>query len=250
MTSMNDSTLDAPSALEHLNSCRCMLCTGDRKSHDHCRDMSKPHLQKDLDDRIQATQQQVQMNKPKISSQNESISDNDDDAYRNESKANCKFDLGVRLGLLLLQFAMAFASPKIVETNNMRWSVVNSSIMVFEGTSILFRSSCKTQRVKSSLLWLLPEIVMDCVLGLLARGKLHLSYQVLVLGTLMLALFIVVMCVYELSAPTTTNTGSTSSSSSSITKTDTSTFHKATTTTAPTATATSRLDMAESSSPQ
>lgn len=93
--------------------------------------------------------------------------------------------------LLFSQFGMAFLM-KDERTANMSCTVVNLSIVLFVITSWLYRHACHDAKVKNILVLLMPEILMDVVLGLVLFNKVALGFMVLLVSMLFLSTFVVV----------------------------------------------------------
>lgn len=93
--------------------------------------------------------------------------------------------------LLLSQFGMVFLMHS-EQTAYLSWRIVNCSILLFALTAALYRNTCKDAKVQTLVLLLLPEIIMDIVLGLIFFDRIGVSYAVLLFGILFLSMFVVV----------------------------------------------------------
>lgn len=94
--------------------------------------------------------------------------------------------------MLFLQFGMVYwmhlepASKMQVPS----WTLVNVSILQFVVTSWLYRRACQDANISSHALCLLPEILLNVVLVLILCNGVRLGYHVLIVGTLLLAMFV------------------------------------------------------------
>ena len=93
--------------------------------------------------------------------------------------------------LLFSQFGMAFLMND-ERTSCMSWSVVNLSIVLFVVTVWLYRHACNDANIKTICILLMPEILMDVVLGLVLFNRVALGFMALLVGMLCLSAFVVV----------------------------------------------------------
>lgn len=93
--------------------------------------------------------------------------------------------------LLFSQFGMAFLMHDD-RTATMSWTIVNLSIVLFVITAWLYRHACHDANIKTIALLLLPEILMDVVLGLVLFDRVALGFMVLLISMLCLSSFVVV----------------------------------------------------------
>jgi hypothetical protein len=93
--------------------------------------------------------------------------------------------------LLFLQFGMCFYMTSVEATAGLRWSVVNYSIVLFVITAILYRQSAKDCKLTNSAAILLPEILMDIILGLVLFDKVVAAFLFMLGSMLCLSLFVV-----------------------------------------------------------
>lgn len=93
--------------------------------------------------------------------------------------------------LLLSQFGMAFMMHD-ERTSNMSWTIVNVAIALFVMTAWLYRHTCHDANIKKIGILLMPEILMDVVLGLVLFDQVSLGFMVLLFGMLCLSTFVVV----------------------------------------------------------
>jgi hypothetical protein len=94
--------------------------------------------------------------------------------------------------LLFLQFGMAFSDSPVEGTTGLQWSVVNSNIVMFVITAGLYRQAVQDFQMTCSVaLLLLPEILMDAVLGLVLFGQVVPAFLLLISSMLCLAIFVV-----------------------------------------------------------
>jgi hypothetical protein len=94
--------------------------------------------------------------------------------------------------LLFLQFGMAFFMSDVEVVTGLRWSVVNYSILLFVATSVLYRQAAVDCKWTSSFIILLPEIIMDVILGLVLFDKIVMAFLFMLVSMLGLAIFVVV----------------------------------------------------------
>ena len=92
--------------------------------------------------------------------------------------------------LLFSQFGMAFLMHD-VQTSSLSFAVVNVSIVLFVVTAWLYRHACADANVQTIALLLLPEILMDVVLGLVLFNRVELGFMVLLMSMLCLSSFVV-----------------------------------------------------------
>jgi hypothetical protein len=95
--------------------------------------------------------------------------------------------------LLFMQFGMAFYMTNVEATTGLRWSVVNYSITLFVIVSILYRQAVKDCKISFCAVHLLPEILMDIILGLVLFDKVVPAFLFMLSGMLWLSV-IGVMC--------------------------------------------------------
>jgi hypothetical protein len=94
--------------------------------------------------------------------------------------------------LLFIQFGMAFTDTRVQGTTGLQWSVVNSNIIMFVITAALYRQAVQDFQMTCSIaLLLLPEILMDAVLGLVLCGQVLPAFLLLLCSMLCLACFVV-----------------------------------------------------------
>jgi len=86
--------------------------------------------------------------------------------------------------LVMFQFGMAFVSNNSQGLNS---SIVNYSIFSFVLTAALYRRSCQACHMTNTCLILLPEIMLNVILGLLLFNKVKEGYFLLLAGMLFLA---------------------------------------------------------------
>jgi hypothetical protein len=94
--------------------------------------------------------------------------------------------------LLFLQFGMAFYMSNVEAVTGLRWSVVNYSIVLFVVTAVLYRQAAVDCKWTSSFAILLPEILMDVILGMVLFDKIVMAFLFMLLSMLGLAMFVVV----------------------------------------------------------
>jgi hypothetical protein len=94
--------------------------------------------------------------------------------------------------LLFLQFGMAFYMSNVEAVTGLRWSVVNYSIVLFVVTAVLYRQAAVDCKWTSSFIILLPEILMDVILGMVLFDKIVMAFLFMLLSMLGLAMFVVV----------------------------------------------------------
>ena len=100
--------------------------------------------------------------------------------------------------LLFVQFAMAFKTGGEALRKVLDWSVVNYSIVLFVITSWLYRSACRDCKIRNSILLLLPEIIVDVILGLVLFDKTAVGFMVMLCSMLALALFVMLTSIHIL----------------------------------------------------
>lgn len=93
--------------------------------------------------------------------------------------------------LLFSQFGMAFLMHD-VHTSSLSFTVVNISIALFIVTSWLYRHACVDANIQTVALLLLPEILMDVVLGLVLFNRVELGFMILLFSMLCLSSFVVI----------------------------------------------------------
>jgi hypothetical protein len=94
--------------------------------------------------------------------------------------------------LLFLQFGMAFYMSNVEAVTGLRWSVVNYSIVLFVVTAVLYRQAAVDCKWTSSFIILLPEILMDVILGMVLFDKIVMAFLFMLISMLCLAMFVVV----------------------------------------------------------
>jgi hypothetical protein len=94
--------------------------------------------------------------------------------------------------LLFLQFGMAFYMSNVEAVTGLRWSVVNYSIVLFVVTAVIYRQAAVDCKWTSSFIILLPEILMDVILGMVLFDKIVMAFLFMLLSMLGLAMFVVV----------------------------------------------------------
>lgn len=92
--------------------------------------------------------------------------------------------------LLFSQFGMAFLMHD-ARTTSLSFTVVNISIVLFVVTAWLYRHACADANIQTIALLLLPEILMDVVLGLVLFNQVELGFLVLLVSMLCLSSFVV-----------------------------------------------------------
>jgi hypothetical protein len=115
-----------------------------------------------------------------------------EEEYDNDDEENSYFCcwLTVLPALLLSQFGMVFWLHD-ERTAHLSRTIFNLSIGLFVVTAWLYRHACADARVESLLILLLPEILMDVVLGLVLFNQVALGYMVLLGSMLTLSTFVV-----------------------------------------------------------
>ena len=103
--------------------------------------------------------------------------------------------------LLFVQFAISFLYSD--ETpHHLQWSTVNWSIGLFVVASYLFRRTlqdhCVGQVTLDALLFLLPEIIMDVLLGMVLFGYVEAAFLTMVFSTVLLSFYVVCQSLYTL----------------------------------------------------
>lgn len=93
--------------------------------------------------------------------------------------------------LLFSQFGMAFMMHD-ESTATLSWTIVNLSIILWVVTTWLFRHACNDSKIKTIFILLMPEILMDVVLGLVLFNRVALGFMVLLVSMLCLSSFVVV----------------------------------------------------------
>ena len=107
--------------------------------------------------------------------------------------------------LLFHQFGMAFCLSPVEATTGLSWSVVNCSILLFFVSAHFFQQSARDCDLTSSAVLLLPEIIMDIILGLVIFNKVVAAFLFMPVSKLVLAVFVVLSSVHVLivtSSPT------------------------------------------------
>jgi len=94
--------------------------------------------------------------------------------------------------LLFLQFGMALCFSPLTVTTGLSRSVVNYSIFFFVVTTHLFRQSIRDCDLTNSAVLMLPEILMDIILGLVLLDKVVAAFLLMLVSTLVMAVFVVV----------------------------------------------------------
>jgi hypothetical protein len=124
------------------------------------------------------------------------VFEDDDEAGSNGKKVFSWFDHVVVWiilpALLFLQFGMAFYMSNVEAVTGLRWSVVNYSIVLFVVTAVLYRQAAVDCKWTSSFMILLPEILMDVILGMVLFDKIVMAFLFMLLSMLGLAMFVVV----------------------------------------------------------
>lgn len=92
---------------------------------------------------------------------------------------------------LFLQFGMAF-TMHTEGTASLSWTIVNVSVVLFIITAWLYRHTCADANMKTIVLLLLPEILMDMVLALIYFGLEEMAYVALLLGTLLFSGIVII----------------------------------------------------------
>jgi hypothetical protein len=93
--------------------------------------------------------------------------------------------------ILFLQFGMAFSMCQVGADKCLCWSLVHYSIVMFVMAAALYRRSVKDCNLTCSVAFLLPEILVAIVMGLVLFGKVVPASLVLMCGMLCLAFFVV-----------------------------------------------------------
>jgi hypothetical protein len=130
--------------------------------------------------------------------------EDEQDTVNSEAFANCVIWI-VLPALLYLQFGMAFCLSPVEATTGLSWSVVNYSIVLFVVTTFLFRQSARDCDLTGTAVLLLPEILMDIILGLVLFDKVVAAFLFMLVSMLVLAVFVVLSSVHVLivtSSPT------------------------------------------------
>jgi hypothetical protein len=102
--------------------------------------------------------------------------------------------------LLFLQFGMAFSDNSVQGTTGLQLSVVNSNIVMFVITAALYRQAVQEMTTCSLSLLLLPEIIMNVILGLVLCGQVVPAFLLLLSSMLCLAFFVVANSIRVLAA--------------------------------------------------
>jgi hypothetical protein len=101
--------------------------------------------------------------------------------------------------LLFLQFGISFYYLLPVDaTTGLSWRVVNCSIIFFVLSAHLFRQSARDCNLTNSAVLLLPEILMDIILGLVLFDKVVVALLFMLVSILALAVFVVLSSVRAL----------------------------------------------------
>lgn len=122
-----------------------------------------------------------------------------DDDDEQDGKGDKEFSLFDRVvvwiilpALLFLQFGMAFYMSNVEAVTGLHWSVVNYSIVLFVITAVLYRQAVVDCKWTSSFVILLPEILMDVILGMVLFDKIVMAFLFMLISMLGLAMFVVV----------------------------------------------------------
>jgi hypothetical protein len=85
---------------------------------------------------------------------------------------------------------MSFYTSCVEADTGLQWSTVNCSIVMFVITASLYHKSVRDCNLSRSVASLLPEIIMDIILGLVLFGKIVPAFLVLLSGMLCMAVFV------------------------------------------------------------
>lgn len=119
----------------------------------------------------------------------------DEESYQKKVDDGCQWFnnfviLVVLPALLFLQFGISFTAQ---DTTGLEWSVVNSAIVMFVITAALYRQVVQDFKISCSVtVLLLPEILMNAVLGLVLCGQVVPAFALLLISS-MLCLFVFVV---------------------------------------------------------
>jgi hypothetical protein len=94
----------------------------------------------------------------------------DDDSSESALWSDNFVDLVVLPALLFLSFGEAFYMSSVDADTGLRWSVVNFSIVMFAVIATLYRQALYECKITCPVALLLPEILVDIVLGLVLCG--------------------------------------------------------------------------------
>jgi hypothetical protein len=121
--------------------------------------------------------------------------------------------------LLFQQFGIAFHMFNVEAVTGLRWSVVKYSIVLYAIVAPLYRESVKdcyditTKTMMSDAFYsatvLLPEILMDTMLGLILFDRVVAAFWLLQFGTLFLAVSVVASSIWLLLVATRSSSTST-----------------------------------------
>jgi hypothetical protein len=115
----------------------------------------------------------------------------DDDSSESALWCDNFVALVVLPALLFLSFGEAFYTSSVDADTGLRWSVVNYSIVMFVVIATLYRQALHECKITFSVALLLPEILMDIVLGLVLCGQVVPAFLLLTSSILCLAIFVV-----------------------------------------------------------
>jgi hypothetical protein len=100
--------------------------------------------------------------------------------------------------LVFLQFGMAFSMMPVEANTGLQWFVVNFSIVMFVIAAALYRQTLQDSQLTYLVPLLLPEILMDTVMGLVLCGQVVPAFLVLMGSMLCMTAFVSVRCIYYL----------------------------------------------------
>jgi hypothetical protein len=98
--------------------------------------------------------------------------------------------------LLCLQFGMAFSMGHVQAETGLRWSVVNYSIVMFVVIAALYRQTVQECKMTSTVALLLPEIIMDIVLGIVLCDQIIPAFLLLLCSMLCLSIFVMASSIH------------------------------------------------------
>jgi hypothetical protein len=93
--------------------------------------------------------------------------------------------------LLFLSFGETFYASSVDAHTGLHWSAVNYSIAMFVVIATLYYRAVQDCKLTCWVVLVLPEILMDIILGLVLSGKVAPAFSLLLSSTLCLAVFVV-----------------------------------------------------------
>jgi hypothetical protein len=100
--------------------------------------------------------------------------------------------------LLFLSFGEAFYTTSVDADTGLRWSAVNCSIVMFVVIATLYRQALHECKITCPVALLLPEILMDIVLGLVLCSQVAPAFWLLLSSIVCLGAFAVASSIYVL----------------------------------------------------